>query len=816
MLKKKLMSLGIAVVFTLSSLTTTVFAADFKAPAAGGSVTVKLMNPGKGNGKGQDKNKDKKFKFDDCSGADISWALGAIEKLAGKGIVGGIGNGKFAPRSNVTHVEALAMVMRLTGDNKYADSLGKKVHPKYSGIMPNWGYGYIFVAIEKGILLPEELKGFNPNTPAKRHEIAKYIIRAMGDTEEALDHMDEDLPFKDSKAVPEKSVGYVYLVNKQKIMTGDNNNKFSPMEPVTRAQMAAILDRAEGNFDLPDTDNRKNGTIFVSADADDNEMTVTVKGKTVTYDVVEGVPVYMDGSFESLEDLVKGDVLQLILNDSKEVIFIEVLKEAVDDDDDDEESDISYSIVTYNNLPKALKEEVDDLKSTENYAAYEYDNYIYLLASMGKQRTGGYDIDFEKIYKTEDDGDYTVTAVVDTDEPLKNAVVTQAITYPYTVAKFKSFDDIENVVFVDQDDKELEDVEITELDEVTTVEGEIYDLISSSKTIKVEKSNGSKVSYTVPSSAEIIVNDDDDAEFSDLEEGMNVEIEITDDKVTKVTAEDADDDADEEEVSFDAVDYDDLSAKLKDQVDYLKLKENYKAYEYDNYVYLIATMGKKTSDDYEINIADVVSIEDDGEYTVVAEVEIDTPSSGNNDNDTVYPYSIVRFKNFDDIDSVKFVDEDNDKLAEVEIVELDEETIVEGIITAISSSSRRIKVQKSNGSDVTLTIPSDAEITVNDDDNESFSDLVKGMKVKIEVVDDKVTKVIAEDRVTEVEGILTGISISTEKKITLKVNNSSKTYTVDSDVEVIIDGKTARVEDLRVNNELTLKFTNGLLVEIEK
>ncbi|HPW41453.1 MAG TPA: S-layer homology domain-containing protein [Bacillota bacterium] len=812
MLKKKLAALGIAVVFTLSSLTTTVLAADNKKPAAGGNITIKVVTPGKGNAYGQTKikkNEVKKYRFDDC--ADITWALNAIEKLAGKGIIGGIGNGKYAPRSNVTHVEALAMVMRLTGDDKEAEGMGKKVHPFYKGILPNWGYGYIFMAIEKGILLPEELKDFNPNQPAKRHEIAKYIIRAMGETEEALEHMDEKLDFKDSSAVPDKSVGYVYLVSELKIMIGNEKNMFKPMEPVTRAEMAVLLDRAEGKFDLPDTDNRKNSTVFVSADVDDNEITVKVKGVTVTYDVLEDAQVYRDGSFETIEDLVKGDVLQLTLNNSKDVIFIEVVKSAEEDDDEEEEIPVSFRTVSDSSLPKVLKDEIDDMKSKESYAAYEYDDYIYLVAAMGRQRTGGYDIDIEKVYKIGDNGEYIIKAVVDTDEPSSGSNVTQAITYPYSVVKFKSFDGIEEVIFVDEDDDELDSAEIEDLDEITIVEGKIYGLASSSKTIRIEKSNGSKVSYTVPSGAEIIVNDDDDAEFSDLEVGMGVEIEIDDDKVTKVTAEDAD----ETKVSFAEVDYDDLSAVLKDQVDYLKLNKNFKAYEYDNIIYLIATMGKKNSEGYKISIDDVYKVENGDKYTIKAVVDTTVPASSGS-SISVYPYSIVKLRNFNGIDGVRFVDEGNNKLSETKIVELDEVVTVEGIISAINTSGKQIKVKKSNGTTVALTIPSSAEITVNDDDDASISDFEVGMKVKVDIVGDIVTEVIAEDDETEVTGTLTGISISTVKKITVKVDNTTKTYTVDSDVKVIIDGETERVEDLRVNDELTIKFINGILAEIEK
>ena len=147
---------------------------------------------------------------------------------------------------------------------------------------------------------------------------------------------------------------------------------------------------------------------------------------------------------------------------------------------------------------------------------------------------------------------------------------------------------------------------------------------------------------------------------------------------------------------------------------------------------------------------------------------------------------------------------------------MDEVVTVEGTISAINSSSKQIKVKKSNGTTVSLTIPSSAEITVNDDDDASISDFEVGMKVKVDIVGDIVTEVIAEDDKTEVTGTLTGISISTVKKINVKVDNTTKTYTVDSDVKVIIDDETKRVEDLRVNDELTLRFSNGILVEIEK
>ena len=673
MFKKKLMAVGIAVVFALSSFTT-VFA----------GTTVNIKTPGKGNVQSKDLKDIKKLdKFIDSK--DVSWALDAIEKLAGKGIINGIGNGKFAPNSKVTHLEAIAMVFRLTGDDTVAESLNNQVHRLYKGKKTVWGQGNINLAIEKGILLEEELKDFNPNTPAKRHEIAKYIIRALDEDniEEAEDYDLNDLTFKDAKDIPKESIGYVYMVNDLKIMIGDKNNKFSPMVPVTRAEMAVLLDRAEGKFDIPDSDKRKSGIVFVSADEDENEITVTVKGVTKTYEYLDDVSVYKDNKIAEIDDLVKDDVLKLYFNSSKKVIFIEVIKNVAD-----EASNVSFTEVEYKNLPEVLKDQVDDHKSSKGYRAYEYKDYIYLMATMGEKPTGGYDIDIEKLSKKLSSGKYTVTAAVYFDEPASGDVVSQANTFPVSVVKFKSFDNLENIVFVDEDNDELDDdVEIEELDEVedATIEGEIYNLISSTRKITVEKSNGTKVTYTIPTDAEIEVNGEDDAKFSDLEEGMIVELTIVDDEVTEIDAEDAEDEVEE----------------------------------------------------------------------------------------------------------------------------------VNGTINAINTSKETIDVKQSNGRVVTLTIPDDAEITVNDKEDEDFSDLEKGMKVEVELVNDEVTEVIAEDTIVKVTGEVVGLSSIDGDKIILSVDGRTKSYTVASTVDIVSGGVDKNFEDLKMSDDLILTFENGTLVKIE-
>ncbi len=540
MFKKKLISLGLAVLITVSSVSTSVFAMESR-----------NFNNGKSAGKTQQKfftpeNKDKKseshkYKFKDSG--DVKWALNAIEKLAAKGILAGKTADSFKPKDQLSKLEALAMVLKLLGDGKEAESKSNLIHPLYKGNKLPWGLGYIFLAIEKKILLPEELSEFNPSSPAKRHEVARYIIRALGKTDEALKHMDEDLSFKDEKAIPKASVGYVYLANKLELMTGDDRNEFKPMNTITRAEMAVILDRADGKTDLPDSDIRKSNVRFVSYNDDTDTITVLSRNTRLNYKVYSNAPVFVDSGFKSTDDLEAGDILRLVFNQSKQVIFIEVVGHSDADDDDDNDSDteedeLDIDTMDYDDLPEILQEQVDYLKLSKNYKAYEYEGDIYLIATRGKKSTGGYEIDITEAFKvTLGDNKYNIKAVVETEDPSDDDNVTQAIAYPYSVVKLDDFSGIQKVVFVDDDNSKLAEAAVADLDEVVEVDGAIQVIYSDDSKIKVLKENGSTAIYPIPDSADIEVNNEN-ADFEDLKVNMKVTLELHDEKVTKVEAED--------------------------------------------------------------------------------------------------------------------------------------------------------------------------------------------------------------------------------------------------------------------------------------
>ena len=322
--KKKIAALCLSIAISFSSIIAPV-AAEPKVNKSipkevKGSIAIKYAKPEKI----KNQKIDLKFKFSDSKDylETMGWAIKAIEKLGAKGIISGYEDKCFKPQNKVTNLEALTMILKLTGKEELSNKSNEKKHPELEKYKTQWklmwGQGYIFVALEEGIILPEELKDFNPNKPVKRHEVAKYLIRAIDETKRAKSCMDSELGFKDKSAIPKDSWGYVYVINDLGIMTGNDNNQFKPNEPLTRAELAVLIDRAEGKFEAPDKDKNKNEARveFLSYDYKNYILEVELyNGKKAYYKTLSDVIVYKDNDYTNVDDLSKGDILEIVLND---------------------------------------------------------------------------------------------------------------------------------------------------------------------------------------------------------------------------------------------------------------------------------------------------------------------------------------------------------------------------------------------------------------------------------------------------------------------------------------------------------------------
>lgn len=272
-------------------------------------------------------------KFCDLDG--FEWAQEAIERLAEKGILSGIGEGKFAPSNNVTKIEAMTMIIRgldWDDDAKLAAELintGKikekaKDKAKDKDKLQGWTEGYIEVAVEKGLIDEVDLAQQNFTAPATRQEVAMYIIRALGMEEEAEDYSSKDLRFEDKAAVQIGAVGYVYLIDSEGIMKGYPDGTFRPNQLVKRAEMASLVnilrdrigDEEDDDDDVVVVEATFKGNIE-SIDRQDKEIVVKNSSREKLFKIENNTVIKIDERTKSFSDLSLGMDVELKIIDGK-------------------------------------------------------------------------------------------------------------------------------------------------------------------------------------------------------------------------------------------------------------------------------------------------------------------------------------------------------------------------------------------------------------------------------------------------------------------------------------------------------------------
>ncbi|MEW6724107.1 MAG: S-layer homology domain-containing protein [Bacillota bacterium] len=262
---------------------------------------------------------------------ETSWAEKHIEKMAVKGIVKGRTDGMFHGRDPVSHAEAVTMIARILGLENQAQSrvqAGAVNLPFSDGAkIPAWAAGYVSEAVERGFLWGPAGKtgSFQPNSPTSRLEVAVMLIRALGLEDEAK-AITELPPFHDLQQIPEEFRGHVALAYHNGLLKGYTAGPFlffRGMQPVSRAEMAAFIDRLDDA--LPDRDEIEG--LLVSVADDGSSLVVEARTGAVTVQLAAEVAVYLNGASATLAELAAGDVLEIQLDDAGLGVFIEAERE---------------------------------------------------------------------------------------------------------------------------------------------------------------------------------------------------------------------------------------------------------------------------------------------------------------------------------------------------------------------------------------------------------------------------------------------------------------------------------------------------------
>lgn len=103
--------------------------------------------------------------------------------------------------------------------------------------------------------------------------------------------------------------------------------------------------------------------------------------------------------------------------------------------------DLEFTVVEDADLPEELKSLIEEKKQEAFKLSYGTGEYLYLVMGYGEQKTGGYSIQVEELYETEN-AIYFNTSLLG---PSKNETTTNTPSYPYIVVKTELID--KSVVF---------------------------------------------------------------------------------------------------------------------------------------------------------------------------------------------------------------------------------------------------------------------------------------------------------------------------------------------------------------------------------
>lgn len=267
-------------------------------------------------------NKKMKFDYKDIQGEDMEWALRYIADLAARRVFEGYDDGLFRPRETVTRIEAIAAAVRLMGLRDQAESPAKmqtRLNFKDAAQVPAWAVGYVAVAVENDLFAESETM-VRPNQPGDRLWATTLLVKALKLTNEAEAKMNVRLPFADADQIPAGSVGYVAVAVEKGLIDGFEDRTFRPNLPVTRAQIAALLDRA-GDHLPGSVDGLVTGTV--TGPVTNNVLTISQGGQTVNLTLDANAFIFRAGTRVSASALQAGDVVKA-RSFNNVVFFVEV------------------------------------------------------------------------------------------------------------------------------------------------------------------------------------------------------------------------------------------------------------------------------------------------------------------------------------------------------------------------------------------------------------------------------------------------------------------------------------------------------------
>lgn len=189
--------------------------------------------------------------FTDVSEKDYYYD--AVQEMYDKGYVKGYGDGYFKPQNNITIAESLTILFRLSG-----------VTVEEIEAEPTYWYSNVIGTAKRIGLISENV---NPNAPATRLDIAKYIVKLY---QIDMSATSVENVFMDTNLLVANTM-YQYGIFIGTPIDGTDNVNFNPTHNITRGDLSLVLYRLNDKIDSPYVGNIKVGSYEVRVNPETEE-----------------------------------------------------------------------------------------------------------------------------------------------------------------------------------------------------------------------------------------------------------------------------------------------------------------------------------------------------------------------------------------------------------------------------------------------------------------------------------------------------------------------------------------------------------------
>ncbi len=177
-----------------------------------------------------------KLGFSDIS--EHSWAKEAITNLYNKGVISGKQADKYCPDDFVTRAEYIKMIAM--GMGIYDDN----IQNAFSDTEGHWASKHIASAVRSGYINGVSATQFAPDSNITRQDAVVILYRILVLLYKApkIDDLTESI-FNDENLMADYARSGIVMMNAYGIINGYEDNTFKPLNNLTRAEAAVVIDK---------------------------------------------------------------------------------------------------------------------------------------------------------------------------------------------------------------------------------------------------------------------------------------------------------------------------------------------------------------------------------------------------------------------------------------------------------------------------------------------------------------------------------------------------------------------------------------------